>query len=203
MLFVDVERIPVVITDIMEAFGKLDFNDKIRLAGGAPRDLLLGAEVSDWDFFIYGGERENPMGHLKLNNILFDHQFYPLPTPKTKALEYEHEKIFDTTTWESKGIKLQTIYSKQMIDDFDISTCQVALDMHGKVYVTREFQNAIDFNVHRVFLRTYKTMYQLVHGLYDHVPRIKAKYGWPVILDNTGVSDEQLKYLINSSKGEF
>jgi hypothetical protein len=113
-------------------------------------------------------------------------------------------KIFDTYTWiNNAGTKVQIIFSDQQIEDFDISTCQVALDMQGKVYVTDAFERAISHRVHCVYLRTYQSLYQLTHGLFDHVPRVLAKYPWPIRFDMEGVTKKQIEFLKNSTLGDF
>jgi hypothetical protein len=198
MYAVDVDRIPVAITDLMEKFSELPFKEKIRLAGGAPRDLLLGAPVSDWDFFVHSPPL--PSIDLAIADALYGCLFLPQSDPvKSK---YTGEKIFDTTTWRnSSGDKVQIILSHQTIDLFDISTCQVALDMQGKVYVTDAFRRSVDHSVHTVYLRAYKTHYQFIKGLTDHVPRIVQKYPWPIRLDYDGVTKEQLKFI--QTRGEF
>ena len=198
MYAVDVDRIPIAITVLMEKFSELPFSTRIRLAGGAPRDLLLGAPVSDWDFFVYGPP--SPSVDLAVDNVMCGCDFSP--QPDREILIYSADKIFDTSTWHnSSGDKVQIIRSHQTIDVFDVSTCQVALDMQGKVYVTDAFRRSVDHSVHVVYLKTYKTHYQFVKGLTDHVPRIVEKYPWPVRLDYDGVTKEQLKFI--QTNGEF
>jgi hypothetical protein len=196
MYAVDVDRIPVAITDLMEHFTKRVNVNAIRLAGGAPRDLLLGAEVSDWDFFI-------PTSYSPTTGFDLGHIGFRLQGGE-KSPYIGEKKIFDTYTWIHKtGPKVQLIFSDQQIEDFDISTCQVALDMHGKVYVTDAFERAISYRVHCVYLRTYQSLYQLTHGLFDHVPRVLAKYPWPIRFDMEGVTKKQIEFLKNSTLGDF
>jgi hypothetical protein len=193
MYAVDVDRIPVEITDIMEYFIRQDHSNKIRLAGGAPRDLLLGAEVSDWDFFI---PRETTLSKYDLTWFGFTRD-----VSKPKPMYAIGSQLFETSTWMKGDAKVQLIYSNQQIDDFDISTCQVALDMQGKVYVTSAFETSAEYRIHCVYLRAYNSLYQLTHGLFDHLPRVLKKYPWTVRLETAGVTKKQMDFF--KGIGEF
>lgn len=196
----DFDRIPDGIFTVMENFevNKVVFGD-VLLAGGAPRDLLLGGKISDWDFFaptqnvsavVAGDEMMGQLGW----QITSDFNNSPAP-------EYQEYMVRD---YIKNGVgKVQIIYSQQKLTDFDISTCQVGLTMQGELRMTPEFEISWRNHYHTVYMKNYRTAHALRIGLLRHLPRILAKYPWSVFMDYKGCDSTHLAKLSEIRDGWF
>jgi len=206
MYYLDVDKIPTSVTDIMEYFGGFAevksgaFATNPMLAGGAIRDLILDREVTDWDFFLprhWGQTFTLEAIHKQMFKLGFSASVL-IGGP---AYGEDSESGFTTHTFTRlTHEKVQLIFSNQRIEDFDMSICQVGIDMYGRLHSTVKFDQAVSGQYHTVYLRNYKTYYQLIHGLFDHVPRVQKKYAWNTFIDYEGVTDNLLAKMWLSTK---
>lgn len=205
-MYPDVTQMPDEIINVMDRFEKI-YHGASCLAGGAPRDLIFGKPVADWDFFVdtlFGSV--NGPNAMKYRAALVAEGYERVS--KTTDREYPSSQ-FLVETWHHKtagGLPLQLIFSRwggdetALLETFDISTCQVALTTDGNVVHTPSFLEAYRYKYHRVFMRNYRVQRQLIIGMTSHIPRLLAKYDWSVFMDYTGVTPELLFGMTVDSK---
>lgn len=157
------------------------------LAGGAVRDGLLGKTIKDWDiYFPY--KHPNKIKAIELSEYFARDWSYETLSKNTKVSEYpdqyavfEFWKLFpgDTT-----NTVVQLIFSGQDISDFDMGICQCALDLYPgmNIRTTKSFDKCVRHNYHEVFMSNLLNDAMMKKSLCIHVPRVAAKYPWPIFL---------------------
>lgn len=186
-----IERIPI---DIIAVFQRLTQEDAITtlgipvLAGGAVRDGLLGKPIKDWDiYFPYLGANNTLTGYDI--STYFDHTWsYQSLSKTTKVSEYPDQyKVFEfwkMLPGDTNNTVIQLIFSGQDINDFDMGICQCALDLYPEMNIrtSKSFDACVRHSYHEVFMANLINEAMLKKSLLTHVPRITAKYPWPVFL---------------------
>lgn len=193
----DFDKIPTTVLRLMEKlYKRRSHMGNILLAGGAPRDLLFGGTVTDWDFFVDVRDLPTFIESHKadVTTMLNLMGFNPVEI----CADVRKYADFDTLTYlDTNNTKLQFIYSDQTISDFDLSTCQISVDMEGNVNWTPAFETALKYSYHTVFLRSYKNAYQLRNGITSHIPRVLKKYPWLLTMDYAGADLNILESFMN------
>lgn len=161
--------------DVLEFMQHCDDDSALRnnvmLVGGAPRDWLLGGNVSDYDFFVNAA-------NISVNR--FDacvgfftcRGWFVKPSPAYGSLRVE--------TVTKNGDKVQLVHTLDGISDIDISTCQVGVTPLGAIRTTEAFERSCRCRYHIVYLDNNVHDDVLRQSLFDHLPRVIAKYPWPV-----------------------
>jgi len=183
-----VENLPSDIIGIMSQLGTV-WGDKCFLGGGAVRDLLLGKEIKDWDFYF-------PFGATKDSKELIDLVKHTLGNDVLlSSLTLKSEVEYDDTflvlnlllqkTIPNK--KLEFIFSGQQIEDFDHAICQCSINCATfQLETTKWFDRCVADKIHRIFTCNLNTRFTTHKSIHDHTKRIQKKYPWPIFLE-TGI----------------
>jgi len=187
----DVDNVPEVVVGLLDFFKT--GGRQAMLAGGAVRDLILGAEITDWDFFV------NDDVNWSIKNLRLFLETYNYRLLEGESTEQYANDVFITYTFKNlgNGKPIQVIVSNQTLSDFDISTCQCGLLLDGTLITTPVFDDSVKYKYHSLYMRNLKTPYQLKKSLTSHVPRVLKKYPWPVIMRYEGTTEESFDKLYN------
>lgn len=160
----------------LKYFGEFSEMCQIVLAGGAPRDLILGKEIKDLDFIIaIGGKSIDWVTDLskKLYKLNFR-----LISDKKKNSKYE--KAF--AVYENKEDEVQVIFTEHkdvsyfISDTFDIGLCMVAIGPKGNFHVWDAFMKDARNKTLTLYARPSLTGAQLKKCVNDHFPRLLKKF---------------------------
>jgi hypothetical protein len=186
------ERIPYEVIQLLYDFNNEEVVKNLGrgafLAGGAVRDGLLGKPIKDWDiYFPYLGAN-NTLSAYDISTY-FDHTWsYQTLSKTTKVSEYPDQyKVFEfwkMLPGDTNNTVIQLIFSGQDISDFDKGICQCALDLYPEMNIrtSKSFDACVRHSYHEVFMDNLINEAMLKKSLLTHVPRITAKYPWPVFL---------------------
>jgi hypothetical protein len=182
--------LPSDIIDIMSILGTR-WGPECFLGGGAVRDLLLGKEVKDWDFYF-------PYVHVN-EGLIFNQQVKALLGDKFKVSNYSARSLEDETYSDTYLVldirsqvtipnkKLEFIFSGQQISDFDHAICQCSVNCATlQLETTKWFDKCVEEKIHRIFTCNLGSKSSTYKSIHDHTKRIQKKYPWPIFLD-TGI----------------
>jgi hypothetical protein len=187
-----VSNLPSDIIEIMSLLGTR-WGPECFLGGGAVRDLLLGKEVKDWDFYFpFTPITEALTISQQLKMILgdkFKFRKYEIGTEHDWITVYSDSYLVLDVTSEMTipGKKLEFIFSGQKISDFDHAICQCSLNCATfQLETTKWFDRCVEDKIHRIFTCNLNTPYVTNKSIHDHTKRIQKKYPWPIFLE-TGI----------------
>lgn len=158
------------------------------LAGGAVRDALLGKDIKDFDIYVPDVMHDEYVrneiiglmgeeGYLRMSEVVGD---YPegdqTQLPRVMTFKYRgiHRKVG------GKNIDFQFVFSNQRPYEFDISTCMAFVDTKWGIHTLPYFDMSVKNKKHYLMLGNLTTVEQYVISLASHLPRVVAKYPWPV-----------------------
>jgi len=163
------------------------------LGGGAVRDLLLGKEIKDWDFYfpLYTQELVVSTRDI-LQRLLTDDAIITLYFSTTEDDEilstYSSYLVFNVKmTNVIPNRTLELIFSGQQISDFDHAICQCSVNCATmELETTKWFDKCVEEKIHRIFTHNLSIPRVTHKSIHDHTKRIQKKYPWPIILE-TGI----------------
>ena len=187
-----VNNLPSDIIDIMSLLGTR-WGPECFLGGGAVRDLLLGKEVKDWDFYFPYTPMDESLSVIqqlkmilgdkyKISNYTFDPDSYLITHYS------DHYLVLAVTSQVTiPGKKFDFIFSGQKISDFDHAICQCSINCATfELETTKWFDRCVTDKIHRIFTCNLNTSYVTNKAIHDHTKRIQSKYPWPIFLE-TGI----------------
>jgi len=183
-----VENLPSDIIDIMSQLGTV-WGDKCFLGGGAVRDLLLGKEIKDWDFYFpYCNPKDSKEIADLVKNVFGDELHVSILYTKLDS-EYDDSflvlNLLSQKTIPNK--KLEFIFTGQQIEDFDHAICQCSINCATfQLETTKWFDRCVADKIHRIFTCNLNTRFSTHKSIHDHTKRIQKKYPWPIFLE-TGI----------------
>jgi hypothetical protein len=183
-----VENLPSDIIDIMSQLGTV-WGDKCFLGGGAVRDLLLGKEIKDWDFYFpYCSLKDSKEIMNLVKNVFGDELHVGILLTKLDS-EYDDSflvlNLLSQKTIPNK--KLEFIFTGQQIEDFDHAICQCSINCATfQLETTKWFDRCVADKIHRIFTCNLNTRFSTHKSIHDHTKRIQKKYPWPIFLE-TGI----------------
>lgn len=166
------DAVPADVLEFMQHCSEMEvFRTNVMLVGGAPRDWLLGGMVSDYDFYV------NP---INVSTKMLEHcvNFFLQRGWLLMAAPGYGSLRVDTVT--KNGDKVQLVHTLDGIYDIDISTCQVGVTPIGTMHITDAFTHSCRVKRHIVYIDKNTHNDVLRQSLFDHLPRVIAKYPWPV-----------------------
>lgn len=162
------------------------------LGGGAVRDLLLGKEIKDWDFYFPYDDTTNAVAvrgiiqKLLTNDAIIS--VYNLSEDGDWITSYSSYLVFNvkmTNTIPNRTLEL--IFSGQQISDFDHAICQCSINCATmELETTKWFDKCVEEKIHRIFTHNLPIPRVTHKSIHDHTKRIQKKYPWPIILE-TGI----------------
>ena len=183
-----VENLPSDIIGIMSQLGTV-WGDKCFLGGGAVRDLLLGKEIKDWDFYFpFRATKDSKELMDLVKRTLGDEVLLGLSIPRFDA-DYDDTflvlNLISQKTIPNK--KLEFIFSGQQIEDFDHAICQCSINCATfQLETTSWFDRCVADKIHRIFTCNLNNRFTTHKSIHDHTKRIQKKYPWPIFLE-TGI----------------
>ena len=184
-------NLPSDIINIMSNFATV-WGKECFLGGGAVRDLLLGKEVKDWDFYFPYEDTTNAVAMRSIIQKLLTNDaiisVYNISEDGDWITSYSNYLVFNvkmTNTIPNKTLEL--IFSGQQISDFDHAICQCSINCATlELETTKWFDKCVEEKIHRIFTHSLTTPKATHKSIHDHTKRIQKKYPWPIILE-TGI----------------
>jgi hypothetical protein len=185
------DNLPTDIIDIMSLLGTRWSKDCF-LGGGAVRDLLLGKEVRDWDFYFPYTPQSEGLPIMQQLKMMLGDQFRLGPYifgDVDEDLKYSGSYLvigcISQVTIPNK--KIEFIFSGQQIKDFDHAICQCSVNCATfQLETTKWFDQCVADKIHRIFTCNLTSPYVTNKSVHDHTRRIQKKYPWPIFLE-TGI----------------
>ncbi len=183
-----VNNLPSDIIDIMSLLGTR-WGPECFLGGGAVRDLLLGKEVKDWDFYFPYTPMDESLNVIQQLKMILGDKYKISTYIYGDTDKYSDSYLFLSVLSENTipGKKLEFIFSGQKISDFDHAICQCSINCATfELETTKWFDRCVADKIHRIFTCNLNTSYVTNKAIHDHTKRIQAKYPWPIFLE-TGI----------------
>ena len=183
-----VENLPSDIIGIMSQLGTV-WGDKCFLGGGAVRDLLLGKEIKDWDFYFPFRASKDSKELIDLTKRILGDEVHVSLLTSTFDADYDDSflvlNLLSQKTIPNK--KLEFIFSGQQIEDFDHAICQCSINCATfQLETTSWFDRCVADKIHRIFTCNLNNRFTTHKSIHDHTKRIQKKYPWPIFLE-TGI----------------
>ena len=163
------------------------------LGGGAVRDLLLGKEIKDWDFYFPYEESCRAIDIRGIiQRVLTDDALVSVYISGSVEDElistYSSYLVLDVKmTNVIPNRNLDLIFSGQKIDEFDHAICQCSINCATmELETTKWFDKCVEEKIHRIFTYNLPIPRVTHKSIHDHTKRIQKKYPWPIILE-TGI----------------
>lgn len=175
-----------------EMFGRLQPSDAhiISIAGGAPRDLILGRPVKDIDFIFNYHALQAKYGlrpaSLKWNKFIdgFNIESSGDYVAFLSAPAKKRKNFFQVFSSGDKKVQvMQThISPPEFIDKtFDFGLCCALIAMDGSFHVSERFVRDARDKTLTLYVRESITEYQVGRAIKEHYPRLLEKYpGYPL-----------------------
>ena len=188
-----IEAIPDVVAVLMVAFQAHESTlGRVLLAGAAPRDLLLGARPSTWNFYA-DWERYTLDAKNVLSNIM-DQLKYNVDVTASHVYDPQHKlkefSFISPTQLEAPNITIA--FSRTKKEEFPISSDQISVSMDGEVETTYEFDACVRYHFHKVFMKNVVTPAECTKLFAVDVPNLISKIPWNIWLDYVGTTPVQL-----------
>lgn len=167
----------------MEVFDTVADRSHFAIAGGMPRDLILGKPIRDLDFILYpdhptaGPTREQHAALTKLGLVQKSGAAaYSKKNDKSNFLVYGFENDPPENFVDAQVI-IPKVYPHVFVEQtFDIGICQALMDYDGQLWTTTAFRTDAKEKYLTLMNRETISAYQLGYSIKEHIPRLKKKY---------------------------
>lgn len=158
--------------EIRDKLSNTDFDNVAVLAGGAARDIYLGREVKDLDFYVHYRDRGS------INRAL--QSIWP-ETYRRITGQYHNRTAINILDGKAQFFFLSEPPEVEIARSFDIGLCMCFFNMGGQFYSNEAFDSDVDNRQITIYPRHEMTSHQIGRSFKDHLPRVIAKYpDWEV-----------------------